>query len=179
MKLPTALLLILLCMCPARARAQASPPERQEIRPPFGFMWGESPDRTKKMLEQAGAKVIEDGDANGRRRFHVRGIAQRLLRDAYFYFDAESLSEIELHYGEDTWDIAKFTEFFDQTRRHIDSRYGAGRLVARTKTTQNGITCSLTGYQWSQYGATLQIFLYSAEKGAEVIRVLSLHYRGS
>jgi hypothetical protein len=159
----------------AQTASQTS--ERHEISPPFGFSWGESPERTAKMLEQAKAKIVGDDLVDGRRCLHVKGIAQRLLRDAFFYFEGDALSEIELHYGDDSWDNTKFNEFFDQTRRHIDSRYGAGRLVARTKTTQDGLTYSLTGYQWSQYSGTLQMFLYTAEKGVNVVRVLSLHYR--
>ncbi len=150
----------------------------QEIRPPFGFQWGENPERLAKLLEQAKARVEAEEMVQGRLRLKVAGISQRMLLRAYFYFDQGSLSEIELHYGNEGWDTGQYTEFFDQTRRFLDQKYGQGRLLARAKSEQAGVKSSLIGYQWTQPGASLQIFLFIAEKGAETLRILSLHYRG-
>jgi hypothetical protein len=153
--------------------------EFEEIRPPFGFQWGESSARLEQMLTQAKARVVEKENVEGGLRLTVEGITQRLLLRSYFIFTGDSLNEIELIYGDPSWDSKQFTDFFDQTRRHIDRRYGSGRLIARTKSSQNGVTHSLIGYQWTQMGATLQIFLFMAEKGAETTRTLSLHYRSN
>lgn len=151
----------------------------EEIRPPFGFQWGESSERLERMLNEAKARVVKREDIDGGKRLTVEGISQRLLLRAYFFFSDDSLTEIELIYGDPAWDSKQFTDFFDQTRRHIDRRYGSGRLVARTKSTQNGVTHTLIGYQWTQLGATLQLFLFTAEKGMQTTRTLSLHYRSS
>jgi hypothetical protein len=150
----------------------------QEIRPPFGFQWGENPERLRKLLEQAKAKVEAEDLVNGRVRLQVSGISQRMLLRSFFYFDHGSLSEIELHYGHEGWDSQAYTDFFDKTRRFLDQKYGQGRLLARTKNEQGGVKSSLLGYQWNQPGASLQIFLFIAERGAETKRILSLHYRG-
>jgi hypothetical protein len=150
----------------------------EEIKPPFGFQWGESAERLEKMLVQAKARIVERQQTPDGLRLRVDGIAQRLLLTAYFSFANDSLKEIELHYGAPDWDTAQYTRFFDQTRRHIDQRYGAGKLIARNKSSVQGVTHTLMGYQWTQTGASLQMFLFTAEKGAEVVRTMSLHYRG-
>jgi hypothetical protein len=151
----------------------------EEIRPPFGFQWGESASRLERMLKDAKASVVERDTVEGGLRLAVEGITQRLLLRSYFIFEGDTLTEIELIYGDSSWDSKQYTDFFDQTRRHIDRRYGNGRLIARTKSTQNGVTHSLIGYQWTQAGATLQLFLFVAERGVEITRTLSLHYRSS
>lgn len=150
----------------------------EEIQAPFGFSWGESAGRLERLLEQAKARVVEREKDNGDLRLRVEGITQRMLLDSWFHFKNDSLHEIELHYGHPGWDTQQYTRFFDQTRRHLDKKYGAGRLVARTKSSQAGVTHSLMGYQWVQSGASLQLFLFTAEKGSEVVRSMSLHYRG-
>ena len=149
----------------------------EEIRPPFGFQWGENAERVEHLLTQAKARVVAKEETDRGARLTVEGISQRLLLRAFFSFTNDSLEEIELHYGDTSWDFNQYNRFFDQTRRHIDQRYGAGRLIARTNTTQNGVTHSLIGYQWTQFGATLQLFFFSAEKGGETVKILSLHYR--
>ncbi|TSA31241.1 MAG: hypothetical protein D4R65_11590 [Verrucomicrobiaceae bacterium] len=108
----------------------------------------------------------------------VEGIPQKLLQRALFYFDSDSLNEIELHYGDKSWDSVQYAQFFDQTRRNIEMKYGMGRVIARQKTREGEILQTLIGYQWVQASTSLQLFLYTAEKGAESLRVLSLHYKG-
>jgi hypothetical protein len=152
--------------------------EMQEIRPPFGFQWGENPERLTKLLEQAKARIVREDLIDGRQRLQAEGISQRLLISSFFYFEQGGLVEIELHYGNPAWDSKQYTDFFDQTRRFLDQKYGQGRLLARSKSEQAGVVTSLIGYQWVQTGASLQIFLFIAEKGAQTIRILSLHYRG-
>lgn len=160
------------------AASQSAALADQEIRPPFGFQWGENPERLRKLLEQAKAKVEAEDLVNGRLRLQVSGISQRMLLRSFFYFEHGSLAEIELHYGQEGWDSQAYSEFFDKTRRFLDQKYGQGRLLARTKSEQGGIKSSLIGYQWNQPGASLQIFLFIAERGVETLRILSLHYRG-
>ena len=103
---------------------------------------------------------------------------QRLLQRALFYFDNDSLNEIELHYGEPSWDSTQFGNFFDQTRRNIESKYGIGRVIARQKTREGDVLQTLIGYQWTQDSVSLTLFYYTAERDADSYRVLSLHYRG-
>lgn len=150
----------------------------EEIRVPFNFQWGESAARLEKALESVKARVVERKNERGRQVLVVEGIPQKLLQRALFYFDSDSLSEIELHYGDPSWDSARSAAFFDQTRRNIESKYGIGRVIARQKTREGDVLQTLIGYQWSQPVTTLSLFYYTAERGAESFRLLSLHYRG-
>ncbi|MFZ4388521.1 MAG: hypothetical protein ACOYOI_10280 [Chthoniobacterales bacterium] len=166
------LILILLLAGFSSARSE------EEIRVPFNFQWGESAQRLEESLAKVQARVVERKTVQNRNVLVVEGIPQKLLQRVIFYFDSDSLNEIELHYGDSSWDSVQYAQFFDQTRRNIDNRYGMGRVIARQKTREGEILQTLIGYQWVQATTSLQLFLYTAEKGAESIRVLSLHYKG-
>lgn len=166
------LILILLLAGFSSARSE------EEIRVPFNFQWGESAQRLEESLAKVQARVVERKTVQSRNVLVVEGIPQKLLQRVIFYFDSDSLNEIELHYGDSSWDSVQYAQFFDQTRRNIDNRYGMGRVIARQKTREGEILQTLIGYQWVQATTSLQLFLYTAEKSAESIRVLSLHYKG-
>jgi hypothetical protein len=166
------LILILLLSGFSSARSE------EEIRVPFNFQWGESAQRLEESLAKVQARVVERKTVQNRNVLVVEGIPQKLLQRVIFYFDSDSLNEIELHYGDSSWDSVQYAQFFDQTRRNIDNRYGMGRVIARQKTREGEILQTLIGYQWVQATTSLQLFLYTAEKSAESIRVLSLHYKG-
>jgi len=150
----------------------------EEIKVPFNFQWGESLSRLEEGLKGVKATVVERKDVRGRQCLVVEGIPQKLLQRALFYFDSDSLSEIELHYGDASWDGASYSNFFDQTRRNIEKKYGIGRVIARQKTRDGDVLQTLVGYQWSQPSTTLALYYYTAEKDAQSFRLLSLHYRG-
>ena len=150
----------------------------EDIKVPFGFQWGENSQRLEQMLVQSKAKITERKQVDNRQAITAEGITQRLLRQAVFYFDNDSLNEIELRYGDENWDTSQYTNFFEQTRLHIEEKYGPGRLIARTTTRQGDMVSSILGYQWTQTATTLQLFLFTAEQSGDAVRVLSLHYRG-
>lgn len=150
----------------------------EEIRVPFNFMWGESADRLENSLTRVQAKIVERKTIQGRSVIVVEGIPQKLLQRALFYFDRDSLIEIELHYGDRSWDATQYGQFFDQTRRNIDAKYGTGRVIARQKSTEGEVLQTLIGYQWVQASTSLQLFFFTAEKGEQSFRLLSLHYKG-
>ncbi len=150
----------------------------EEIKVPFNFQWGENAQRLEDSMTRVQAKVVERKTVGGRQCLVVEGIPQKLLIRALFYFDNDSLNEIELHYGDPAWDSTQFGNFFDQTRRNIEGKYGIGRVIARQKTRDGEILQTLIGYQWTQDTTTLCLYYYTAEQSADSYRVLSLHYRG-
>jgi hypothetical protein len=166
-------LLILLCLAAAWSLQAA-----EEIKVPFNFQWGESAGRLEESLKRVQAKVVERRDVGNRQCLVVQGIPQPLLQKALFYFENDSLNEIELHYGDPNWDSVRYGEFFDQTRRNIENKYGIGRVIARQKTREGDVLQTLIGYQWPQEITTLSLYYYTAERGADSYRLLSLHYRG-
>jgi hypothetical protein len=150
----------------------------EEIKVPFNFQWGENAQRLEDSMTRVQAKVVERKTVGGRQCLVVEGIPQKLLIRALFYFDSDSLNEIELHYGDPSWDSVQFGNFFDQTRRNIEGKYGIGRVIARQKTREGDILQTLIGYQWTQDTTTLCLYYYTAEENADSFRLLSLHYRG-
>jgi len=150
----------------------------EEIKVPFNFQWGESPQRLEEILTRVQAKIVDRRAVGSRQVLEVEGIPQRMLLRALFYFENDALNEIELHYGNNSWDATQYADFFDQTRRNIDAKYGVGRAVVRQKTRDGDTLETLIGYQWAQPTTSLQIFFFTAERGADALRVVSLHYRG-
>ena len=150
----------------------------EEIKVPFNFAWGEAAQRLEDGLKRVQARVVDRKKVRNRQCLVVEGIPQRLLQRALFYFDNDSLNEIELHYGDSDWDADRYGNFFDQTRRNIEAKYGIGRVVARQKTRDGDILETLIGYQWTQDTTTLVLYYYTADNGSDSYRLLSLHYRG-
>ncbi|MFV0337586.1 MAG: hypothetical protein ACK5LK_05000 [Chthoniobacterales bacterium] len=163
------------------AKGFAAGPEdvSREIKAPFGLYWGESSKRLELILNKSRATIIEKKNIDGRLCIVATGIPQKQLLRTAFYFNNDALEEIELSYGDPNWDPLKYLDFFDKTRRHLDNRYGTGKLIARTREDDHGFVSSLSGYQWVQPGGSLQLFLFTAEEGLNKIRVLSMHYSGS
>jgi hypothetical protein len=150
----------------------------EEIKVPFNFAWGEAAQRLEDSLKRVQARVVDRKKVRNRQCLVVEGIPQRLLQRALFYFDNDALNEIELHYGDSAWDADRYGDFFDQTRRNIETKYGTGRVVARQKTRDGDILETLIGYQWTQDTTTLVLYYYTADNGSDAYRLLSLHYRG-
>ena len=145
---------------------------------PFNFQWGESAHRLEDSLVRVQARIVERKMIGSRSVLVVEGIPQKLLQRGLFYFEGDSLNEIELHYGDRSWDSAQYEQFFDQTRRNVDAKYGVGRVIARQKSHEGDVLVTLIGYQWSQSSTSLQLFFYTAEQGANALRIISLHYKG-
>ena len=150
----------------------------ETIKVPFNFQWGESALRLEDSLKRVKALVVDRREVEGRKCLVVEGIPQKLLQRAEFYFDQDALNEIELHYGDPSWDSTQYGQFFDQTRRNIEKKYGIGRVIARQKTRDGDVLQTVIGYQWVQDMVTLSLYYYTAEQGANSYRLLSLHYRG-
>jgi hypothetical protein len=151
----------------------------QQMRVPFNFQWGESIQRVEKSLTGIKAKIVERKSVQNRQVLVVEGIPQKNLLRAQFYFSNDMLNEIELQYGDSTWDSTRYANFFDEVRRNVDSKYGLGRMVAREKTRDpaTDVVQTLIGYQWIQGFMSLRLFLFTGEKADQGFRVLSLHYK--
>jgi hypothetical protein len=112
------------------------------------------------------------------------GVGDTLLRKSLFTFKEGSLVEVELQYGDPSWDSEKTLDFFDRTRRRIDERYGSGTLlVNKVKERPTGdniprsVTYTLIIYQWIQPAVALELNFYSVEDEEKSYRLVSLHYK--
>jgi len=175
--------LLLLC-CPV-VRAQQQP--AQGIRVPYGMAWGDSPEKVREMIRAVKAQETSYVTKSpGKDVLEAQGLAlgDPLLKKSLFTFREGSLVEIELQYGDSTWDAEKTLDFFDRTRRRINERYGTGTLlVNKVKERPDGekvpadMNYTLIVYEWSQPSVALQLDYYAVEEKEKALRLVSLHYK--
>lgn len=166
----TALALILAVLGPLPLHAQ------QEIKPPFGMQWGESTGRIRQVVTNAKAKVVEERPSGQREVLVVEGIVQEGLQRTLFYFTEGGLSEVELQYDRKDWDDNKVNAWVSTIKTQADKRYGPGRMFADESGNENGLRHYLKGWLWTQNFVSMRLVHYTAEKDAEKLRRVSLHY---
>jgi len=150
----------------------------EEIKPPFGLMWGESAMRLERLLAGAKAKIVERRKLpDGRDAWHVEGLKQQGLKRTVFYFRSTQLVEVELQYQKEDWDQARYDEYMGQVRSVLDRKYGPGQLLARKTEPAGDVTQTVVGWKWNQNNAAIEMFYYSAENAGQVFRTLSVHYK--
>ncbi|MEO7932522.1 MAG: hypothetical protein ABIT76_05125 [Chthoniobacterales bacterium] len=147
------------------------------MRPPFGLAWGETPDHLSTLLQGAGAKIVSKGKSGERDVWTVEGLLQPRLKRTLFYFQSATLAEVELQYEDATWDVAHYDTFLGEVRTKIEQLYGPGTLIARQKAPTGDVTETVVGYQWKLDSGSMQLFYFSAERGADVFRNVSVHYK--
>ena len=151
--------------------------EKPDIKPPFNLQWGETSDRMAKLLAGAKAKVVDRHMVDDREAWVVEGLVQQGLKRTVFYFKNGGMVEVELQYQDDTWDNQKYDEFMASVRRKVEARFGPGQLIARSTTPDGDVTQTVVGYKWTLNTTLIQLFYYSAEKGTDKYRTVSIHYR--
>jgi len=169
----------LLALILAWGIASTTPPARavEEISPPFGLSWSVAKDRLASLLKGANAQIVEKRIVSGRDMWTVEGLIQTNLRQTVFYFRNDGLVEIELQYQNSAWLDSDYNSFLGQLRLSLESKYGAGKLIARSKNPQGDVIQTLTGYEWTQTTSAIRLVYFSAESPSQVFRLVSLHYK--
>ncbi len=147
------------------------------IVPPFGLAWGVTKERMATLLKGANAKVVERRVVGGREAWSVEGLLQAHLSRTVFYFKGDALNEAELEYQDKDWMESDYNDFLNQLRNSLETKFGAGRLIARSKGPQGDVTQTITGYEWVQPGNAVQLIYFSAENTSQFFRMVSLHYK--
>ena len=163
---------------------QATP---HEIKVPYAMNWGDTIDKAREMINAVKAQetgVSEKAPGRVVLESVGLGVGDPLLKKSLFTFKDGALIEVELQYGDSSWDAEKTLDFFDRTRRRIDERYGPGTLmVNKVKEHPTGenipkeMTYTLIIYQWSQPAAALELNFYHLEDNDKSYRLVSLHYK--
>ena len=151
----------------------------EEMRPPFGLDWGESQQRMQSLLTGAKAKIVERRVLEGRDMWIVEGLVQANLKRTVFYFHNGGLVEVELRYQNPDWIDTEYNSFLSQLRSKIESRFGQGKLIARSKTPVGDVTQTLVGYRWNKGSTQMEIIYFAAENPSQVYRTVSLHYKAA
>ena len=172
---------------PGQAQTQTQAPAAQGIKVPYALSWGDTADKVREMLHAVKARETALSEKSlGKAVMEAEGLSvgDSLLRKSLFTFKDGSLVEVELQYGDPSWDSEKTLDFFDRTRRRIDERYGPGTLlVNKVKEHPSGdsiprtVTYTLIIYQWTQPAAALELNFYSVEDAEKSYRLVSLHYK--
>ena len=149
---------------------------QQEIKAPFGMQWGESIERTKEVVGKAKAKVVEEKVVGERDVLVVEGIVQEGLKRTLFYFSEGGLSEVELQYDRAEWDEARVSSWVTTIKQQADKKYGPGRIFADDRGEADGMKHALRAWIWVQNFVSLRLVHYTAQKGEERMRRVSLHY---
>jgi hypothetical protein len=140
------------------------------------MQWGESPERIRTVVTNAKAKVVEERTAGSREVIVVEGIVQEGLKRTLFYFEQGGLSEVELQYDREGWDDTRVNSWVSTIKQQADRKYGAGRLYADERGDADGVQHTLRGWLWLQNFVSLRLVHYTAQKGEETMRRVSLHY---
>jgi hypothetical protein len=161
---------------PVLLLSAAALPAQQEIKAPFGKQWGESPERIRTVVTNAKAKVVEERTSGSREVMVVEGIVQEGLKRTLFYFEQGGLSEVELQYDREGWDDTRVNSWVSTIKTQADRKYGAGRLYADERGDADGVQHTLRGWLWLQNFVSLRLVHYTAQKGEDKMRRVSLHY---
>lgn len=148
-----------------------------EIPPPFGFRWNDSPGRVEKVLKGAKAKIISRENMNGQNVWTVEGLVHPGLKRTLFAFKADALSQIELQYEYPDWSLEQYNNRMGEIRRYFDSKYGTGRLISRARDNDTEVIQTLVGYQWVIGKSALELFYFSAQKEPNVYRNITVTYK--
>ena len=174
---------LLLFAFPCRAQQTSS----QGIKVPYALAWGDSIDKVREMLNAVKARETAlSQKSTGKFVLEAEGlgVGDQLLKKSLFTFRDGSLVEVELQYGDPSWDGEKTLDFFDRTRRRIGERYGTGELIVNTvrehasgEKVPKDVTYTLIIYQWVQPTASLELDYYGVEGVEQALRLVSLHYK--
>ncbi len=150
-----------------------------DLSPPLGLNWKDSPERVEQLLRSAKAKIVfREKKDKQREVWTVEGLIQPGLQRALFTFRERSLTAVELQYEFPNWGIEKYNQRVGEVRRFFDNRFGkTGTLVLRSRDTDTEVIQTLVGYRWVLNDAMLELFYFSAQQGDHTFRTISYTYK--
>jgi hypothetical protein len=166
--LPSVLALVLVMPCAHAA---------DELLPPFGFRWNDSMPRVEAVLNGAKARIVAREKKENREVWTVEGLVHPGLQRTLFTFKQGSLFGVELQYEYPDRTIEWYNQRMGEIRRYFDAKFGTGKLVSRSRDTDSEVIQTLVGYQWMVGTTMLELFYFSAERGANLYRTISVNYR--
>jgi hypothetical protein len=174
--LPSLILIVSLVLtanlfAPRAARAA------DELLPPFGFRWNDSMPRVEAVLNGAKARIVAREKKENREVWTVEGLVHPGLKRTLFTFKQGSLYGVELQYEYPDRTIEWYNQRMGEIRRYFDAKFGTGKLVSRSRDTDSDVIQTLVGYQWMVGTTMLELFYFSAERGPNLYRTISVDYK--
>jgi hypothetical protein len=149
----------------------------EELLPPFGFRWNDSMSRVEAVLNGAKAKIVSRDKKENRDIWTVEGLVHPGLQRTLFTFKNGALFGVELQYEYADRTIEWYNARMGEIRRYFDGKFGTGKLVSRTRDNDSEVIQTLVGYQWVIGTTMLELFYFSAERGQNVYRTISVNYK--
>jgi hypothetical protein len=149
----------------------------EELLPPFGFRWNDSMPRVEAVLNGAKARIVAREKKENREVWTVEGLVHPGLKRTLFTFKQGSLYGVELQYEYPDRTIEWYNQRMGEIRRYFDAKFGTGKLVSRSRDTDTDVIQTLVGYQWMVGTTMLELFYFSAEKGQNLYRTISVDYK--
>src|ERR1700686_2280414 len=149
----------------------------EELLPPFGFRWNDPMSRVEAVLNGAKAKIVSREKKEGREVWTVEGLVHPGLKRTLFTFKQGSLFGVELQYEYPDWTIQRYNERMGEGRRYFDSKFRTGTLLSRTRDNDSDVIQTLVGYKWDVGTTTLELFYFSAQRGHDLYRTISVNYK--
>ena len=158
--------------------ADVQPAYSQQIGPPYGLHWAEGQKQIAKVIDHAGAQIVQKTVIEGREAWTIEGLVQPALQRTIVYFGSDKdLEEVELQYQHPDWDLVAYEEFLNGARQRLEARYGPATVLAKDKKPEGDVMQTVVGYEWRKSSGSIQLFFFSAERNNDVYRSVSLHYR--
>ncbi len=149
----------------------------EELLPPFGFRWNDSMPKVEAVLNGAKARIVAREKKENREVWTVEGLVHPGLKRTLFTFKQGSLFGVELQYQYPDRTIEWYNERMGTIRRYFDAKFGTGKLVSRSRDTDSDVIQTLVGYQWMVGTTMLELFYFSAERGPNLYRTISVDYK--
>ena len=148
-----------------------------ELLPPFGFRWNDTMPRVEAVLNGAKARIVAREKKENREVWTVEGLVHPGLKRTLFTFKQGSLFGVELQYEYADRTIEWYNQRMGEIRRYFDAKFGTGKLVSRSRDTDSEVIQTLVGYQWMVGTTMLELFYFSAERGSDLYRTISVDYK--
>lgn len=166
-------LLSVIIFCCALSSGRAA----DDLFPPFGFRWNDTSARVEAVLNGAKARIVAREKKEGRDIWTVEGLVHPGLKRTLFTFKEGALFGVELQYEYPDWTIERYNDRMGEIRRYFDTKFGTGTLVSRARDNDSDVIQTLVGYKWNVGTTTLELFYFSAERGHDLYRTISVSYK--
>lgn len=133
--------------------------------------------RVENVLKGAKATILSREKKENRSVWTVEGLVHPGLKRTLFTFKGGSLYGVELQYEYPDRTIEWYNNRMGEIRRYFDAKFGTGKLVSRSRDTDTDIIQTLVGYQWMVGTTMLELFYFSAERGQQSYRTISVDYK--
>lgn len=133
--------------------------------------------RVENVLKGAKAAIVSRDKKENRDVWTVEGLVHPGLKRTLFTFKGGALFGVELQYEYPDRTIEWYNNRMGEIRRYFDAKFGTGKLVSRSRDTDTDIIQTLVGYQWMVGTTMLELFYFSAERGQQSYRTISVNYK--